>query len=367
MKNSHITTLEINLKAVNFNLNYFKSKLENSSKLMIVVKAFGYGSDAIEIAKSIENKISYFAVAYTLEGVALRDAGISIPILVLHPQEENLELLIENKLEPNLYNKYIFTSFLKLAKKQGLQKYPIHLKFNTGLNRLGFSKDDIPFIHENTNNSTSVKIVSVFSHLAASEDKNETEFTQSQINKFNNITALFKSTFGFLPDRHLCNTSGIINYPEAHFEMVRLGIGLYGFANNSIETSNLKNVVSLKTVITQIHTIEKGQSVGYNRAFYATKKIKTATIAIGHADGVSRRLGNGKAFVKINNQQAPIVGNVCMDMMMVDVTDINCTPGDEVVIFESQEDVEFLAKQSDTISYEVLTAISQRVRRVFIS
>ena len=367
INNNHVTTLEIDLKAVEFNLNYFKSKLKDTTDIMVVVKAFGYGSDAIEIAKSIEQHVSYFAVAYAMEGIALRNAGIKTSILVLHPQADNLESLIVNDLEPSLYNRHVFSSFLKLTRENKLKNYPIHLKFNTGLNRLGFSINDLPYLHKELELNQTIFIQSLFSHLAASEDKNEIEFTKNQIEKFNNITTQFKLIFGFVPTRHLCNTSGIINYPEAHFDLVRLGIGVYGFANDVSETNNLKNVISLKTVITQIHEIEPGESVGYNRSFSASNKMKTATVAIGHADGLSRRLGNGKVCVKINNQRAPIVGNICMDMMMVDVTNINCKPGDDVIIFDNQQSVEFLAKQSDTISYELLTAISQRVRRVVIS
>jgi alanine racemase len=365
--NNHVTVLEIDGNALLHNLAYFKKKIEPTTRILAVVKAFGYGSDAIEIAKSIEQHVSSFAVAYTMEGISLRNAGIKTSILVLHPQADNLESLVANDLEPSLYNRTILSSFLELTRKNKLKNYPIHLKFNTGLNRLGFSINDLPYLYEELERNQTIFVQSLFSHLAASEDKNEIEFTKNQIEKFNNIRTQFKLIFGFLPTCHLCNTSGIINYPEAHFDLVRLGIGVYGFANDVSETNNLKNVISLKTVITQIHEIESGESVGYNRSFSASNKMKTATVAIGHADGLSRRLGNGKVCVKINNQRAPIVGNVCMDMMMVDVTNINCKPGDDVIIFDNQQSVEFLAKQSDTISYELLTAISQRVRRVIIS
>lgn len=367
MINNHTTTLEIDLAAVHFNLNYFKSKLQKTTDIMVVVKAFGYGSDAVKIAKSIEQNVSSFAVAYTIEGVALRNAGIKSPILVLHPQAENLESLIENELEPNIYNKHILSRFLSIAKRKSLSNYPIHLKFNTGLNRLGFSIEDLSFLHEQLESNHTTSIKSLFSHLAASEDNNETEFTKNQIEEFTNISNQFKLKFGFLPTLHLCNTSGTINFPEAHFDMIRLGIGIYGFANDPDETNNLKNVISLKTVITQIHEIKLGESVGYNRSFSASNDMRTATIAIGHADGLSRKLGNGNGFVTINNQKAAIIGNVCMDMTMVDVTHINCQPGDTVTIFDNQEALEFLAKQAETISYELLTAISQRVKRVVLS
>lgn len=364
MKNNHITSLKINLKSLDFNLNYFKSKLQKNTKLLVVVKAFGYGSDAITIAKHLQNSVDYFAVAYTQEGIALRTAGIKTPILVLHPQVDNLELLIAYKLEPNLYSYRILNAFLELAKSKKLNEYAIHLKFNTGLNRLGFLESDIPKIVSKLKSNISVKINSIFSHLAASEDKKETAFSLQQIATFKKIATDFKNQLDFKPTLHMCNTSGILNYPQAHFDMVRLGIGLYGFANEKEKTADLKNVVSLHSCISQIHTINKGGSVGYNRGCIANKPMKTATIPIGHADGISRKLGNGKGFVNINNQKATIVGNVCMDMIMVDITNIDCKEGDPVVIFDSQQMVEELAREAKTISYELLTAISQRVRRV---
>ncbi len=367
MKNNHVTTLQIDLNAVGFNLDYFKSKLKKNTKTLVVVKSFGYGSDAIEIAKSIQDRVNYFAVAYTHEGIALKKTGINTPIIVLHPQINNLEELILNKLEPNLYNNVILLAFLELTKKNNLQEYPIHLKFNTGLNRLGFSENEIDFLHTKLSKNKTVSIKSIFSHLAASEDNNERKFSLNQIETFNNIVSDFKTKFGFLPICHMTNTSGIINYPEAHFDMVRLGIGLYGFGNDSNETSKLKNVTTLITIISQIHNIKLGESVGYNRAFFASQTMKTATIAIGHADGIPRSLGNGKGYVTINKQKAPILGNVCMDMIMVDITNIDCKVGDEVIVFDNQQMVEFIAKQSNTISYEILTAISQRVRRIVIS
>ena len=366
MKNNHVTTLQIDLNAVQFNLDYFKSKLKENTKILVVVKAFGYGSDAVTIAKSIQNKVSYFAVAYTHEGVSLRKSGIKVPIIVLHPQIENLEVLVENSLEPNLYNEPVLITFLEVSKSKNLEQYPIHLKFNTGLNRLGFSKDKIDYLHSKLSKNKTVSIRSIFSHLAASEDKNERKFSLNQIKTFNDITSEFKIKFNFLPMCHMTNTSGIINFPEAHFDMVRLGIGLYGFGNNPTVTSKLKNVVTLKTVVSQIHTIEPGESVGYNRAFFASEKMKTATIAIGHADGVSRSLGNGNGYVTINKQKVAILGNVCMDMIMVNITDITCKVGDEVVVFDNQQTVEFMAKHSKTIPYETLTAISQRVRRIVL-
>ncbi len=367
MTNNHVTKLQINLNAVSFNLDFFKSKLQKNTKILAVVKAFGYGSEAISIAKKIQNDVSYFAVAYTHEGVALRDAGINNPILVLHPQLSNLQLIIDRCLEPNLYNYTILNSFIDLAEAQKLKNYPVHIKFNTGLNRLGFNSKDVDEICKKINSTNSIKIASIFSHLAASEDKNEREFSKKQISLFNEISDNFENNIGYKPMMHMCNTSGIINYPEAHFDMVRLGIGLYGFANEESITNQLKNVMTLSSVISQIHTIKEGESVGYNRSFIAQNDMKTATIPIGHADGIHRKLGNGVGYVKINGEKAPIVGNVCMDMIMVDLTSIDCNINDDVIIFDNQQTINDLANKSSTISYELITAISQRVKRETIS
>lgn len=364
MENNNVTTLEINLNAIDFNFNYFKSKLHENTKLLVVVKAFGYGSSAVEIAKFLAPKVDYFAVAYLDEGIALRNAGIETPILVLHPQKINLKKIIEYNLEPNIYSLNLLKAFIEIAKVLKLQKFPIHLKFNTGLNRLGFTKKDIPEIISLINNQKEAVVKSVFSHIAASEDLNEREFTLQQISTFNAISTELISQLNNIPFKHMLNTSGIINYAaEAQFDMVRLGIGLFGFGNQKDETEKLKNVLTLKSVISQIQTVEKGESVGYNRAFKATSNVKTATIPIGHADGISRQLGNGIGYVHINNQKAYIIGNVCMDMIMVNVSDINCTEGDEVIIYKNQQNMEQLAKSINTIPYELLTAISQRVKR----
>jgi len=365
MKNNHVTTLEIDLNAIDFNFNYFKSKLHKTTKVLIVVKAFGYGSSSVKIAKYLETKVAYFAVAYLDEGIALRNAGIKTPILVLHPQKNNFKKIIEYNLEPNIYSLHLLNSFIEVAEELELKNYPIHLKFNTGLNRLGFTENNISEISSIVNNQETIIIQSVFSHIAASEDLNEREFTLQQITKFNTISSTLIQQLKNTPFKHMLNTSGILNYAsEAQFDMVRLGIGLYGFGNEESQTKNLKNVLNLKSVISQIHTIEEGETVGYNRAFKATSTIKTATIPIGHADGVSRQLGNGIGYVYINNKKAPIVGNVCMDMIMVNISEINCSEGDEVLIYKNQQHIEALAKAINTISYELLTAISQRVRRV---
>jgi len=366
MPQAQETVVEIDLSALQHNFEFLKSRINSKTKMLAVVKAFGYGSDPIIIAKHLEKlKVDYFAVAYVNEGVALRNAGIMSPILVLHAQKINFETLIDNCLEPNLYNAKSLNSFIDVAQAKKQTNYPIHLKFNTGLNRLGFWENDVDYVIDKLKNAPQVKVKSLFSHLAASEDLNERHFTLNQIDLFKKIANEFTQKVGYKLMLHQLNTSGILNYAnEAQFDMVRAGIGLYGFANDPKITSELKNVINLKSVISQIHLIEKGETIGYNRAFKATDVMKTATIPIGHADGIHRALGNGKGYVTINDKKAPIVGNVCMDMIMVNISQIDCKEGDEVSIFNSQKNINDLAEKANTISYEVLTAISQRVKRI---
>ncbi|MFI1744655.1 alanine racemase [Thalassobellus sediminis] len=367
MNKAQETVLEIDLKALRHNFEYLKSALQKDTKFLAVVKAFAYGSDANEIANHLQDLgADYFAVAYTNEGVALRNAGITKPILVLHPQAINFKTLIDNCLEPSIFNAKILKEFISIAYNEKQTEYPIHIKFNTGLNRLGFCHSDINFIQNTLDETKTVKVKSIFSHLAASEDLNEKEFTLNQIESFKTITEKLTKVIGYKPLLHICNTSGILNFPEAHLNMVRSGIGLYGFGNSEKENKNLKPIASLKTVISQIHTIEKGESVGYNRAYKSDIVEKTATLPIGHADGIGRIYGNEKGFVFINGQQAPIIGNVCMDMIMVNITNIDCNEGDEVIIFDANSTAETLAETANTISYELITSISQRVKRVFL-
>lgn len=366
MSKAQETVLEINLNALTHNYNYLKSKLNSETKFLAVVKAFAYGSDSEIIAKHLETlDVDYFAVAYTQEGVALRDAGITTPILVLHPQAVNFKTIIERCLEPSIYSLKILKEFITAAESEKQNHYPVHIKFNTGLNRLGLLENEIESIISHLKKTHSIIAKSLFSHLVASEDLDEKKFTKNQISKFKSIAKQFQNSVEYQPWLHLCNTSGVINYPEAHFDMVRCGIGLYGFGNSSKEDQKLKPIAALKSVISQIHTIEKGETVGYNRSFKSGDLEKIATIPIGHADGISRQFGNGKGFVFINNRKAAIIGNVCMDMIMVNVTNIDCKEGDEVVLFDETNNASFFAKTVQTISYEVLTSVSQRVKRVF--
>jgi alanine racemase len=365
MGNIGETTLEIDLSALEHNYNFFKAKLQKETKFLAVVKAFAYGSDMVAIAKKLESlQVDYFAVAYVKEGVLLRDAGIKSPILVLHPQPTNFSELIDRCLEPSIYSPRILKSFLQTAKDKKQKNYPIHLKFNTGLNRLGFWENDVDYILDQLKDKSELKVVSIFSHLAASEDKNEEVFSLNQIKSFKKIAADLSDKLGYAPMRHMLNTSGILNYANAQFEMVRSGIGLYGYGNHTKIDNQLKPVASLKTIISQLHKIEPGESVGYNRGFKSEGYRVTATLPVGHADGISRNFGNGNGFVFIKDKKAPIIGNVCMDMIMVDVTEIHCKEGDEVLIFGENSSAESFANTANTISYELLTAISQRVKRV---
>jgi alanine racemase len=363
----HETTLEINLTSLEHNYKYIRSKIAKDVKFMAVVKAYGYGSESAEISKKlIELGVDYFSVAYTEEGIALRDAGINAPILVLHPQSINFEALIERCLEPSIYSEFVLREFIKTAEKLGLKDYPIHLKLNTGLNRLGFIEKELVTVFEYLKKTSSVKVKSIFSHLAASEDWREREFTLQQLGKFRKMAFRFFENLNYKPLLHISNTSAIINYPEAAFNMVRSGIGLYGFGNDEKIDKNLKPIGTLKTIISQIHELAPGESVGYNRAFTATEKTMTATLPIGHADGINRQYGNGRAGVFIKDQYAPIIGNVCMDMLMIDITGIDCEEGDEVIIFGGPQHATVFAAKGNTISYELITGISQRVKRVII-
>ena len=362
------TLIEINLKALTLNFQFLKSKLNPETKFLAVVKAFGYGSDAAVISAHLEKLgVDYLAVAFASEGVELRKAGIRLPILVLHPQIVDFSLIIDHCLEPNLYSFRVLNSFISNCNKQKLKEYPIHIKFNTGLNRLGFQLEDIKEITAKFKNQNVLKVKSVFSHLAASDDLLNDAFTRNQIDSYKIIYQTMSNGLGYEPIKHILNTSGILNYPDAQFDMVRSGIGLYGFGNSKLFNKDLIPIISVKSIISQIHDIEPGESVGYNFGFVSDTFKRTATIPIGHADGIGRHYGQGRGYVTINGSKAFIIGNVCMDMLMVDITEINCNEGDEVLVFGQNPDAEEFASTANTISYELLTGLSRRIKRVFIS
>lgn len=359
------TILEIDLNALAHNYQYISSKVNPNTKMLAVVKANGYGSDGVIVAKELEKLgVDYFAVAYAGEGLSLRDAKIETPILVLHPLPANFNLILDRCLEPSIYSAKMLGEFIAFAESKKQKNYPIHLKFNTGLNRLGFLEKDIDWIAAQLEKTAAVRVKSIFSHLAATEDSSELEFTNNQLSRFRSISEKLIANLGYTPILHTLNTSGILNYPEAQYDMVRTGIGLYGFGNDPEENKKLKPISTLKTVISQIHKIEPGESVGYNRAYKARSFETTATLPLGHADGISRAFGNGVGWVTIEGQKAPIIGNVCMDMIMVDISDIKCQEGDEVIVFGTNPTAEELSIAINSIPYELLTNMSQRIKRV---
>jgi alanine racemase len=363
---THETVLEINLNAISYNLNFFKSKLKPNVKIMLMVKAFGYGNGGLEIAKLLEHhKVDYLGVAFADEGISLRNGGIHLPIMVLNPENTSFSAIIQHQLEPEIYCLKGLHAFLKIAKQKNLKNFPIHVKLDTGMHRLGFEEDNIEELILSLKGNDTIEVKSILSHLATSDDLKHRDFTVSQIRLFDKLSSKMVAELGINPIRHILNTSGISNYPEAQFNMVRLGIGLYGVSNDPLEQKYLENVGTLKSVISQIRTISAGDSVGYGRKFMAEKTTKVATIPIGYADGISRAWGNGVGFVSIKDKKAKILGSICMDMLMVDVTEIDCTEGDRVIIFGENPTVSYIAKKLNTISYEILTSISQRVKRVF--
>jgi alanine racemase len=363
---NHETILEINLDAISHNLNFYKSKLKPETKIMVMVKAFGYGNGGYEIAKLLEHhKVDYLGVAFADEGIELRKAGIATPIMVLNPENSSFRAMIAYDLEPEIYSISGLQAFLKIAQQQNISHYPIHIKLDTGMHRLGFEAHSISELISLLKNNNFVKVKSVFSHLAASDDLQFDDFTQLQFQRFDSMFEEIEKIVASKPIRHILNTSGIFNYADKQMEMVRLGIGLYGIGNSKQELHSLENVSTLKTIISQIRAVLPEESIGYSRKFRVSEKIKVATIPVGYADGIRRSWGNEKGFVTINNQKATILGSICMDMMMVDVTNINCSEGDEVIVFGTNPKITEIATTSGTISYEILTGISQRVKRIF--
>jgi alanine racemase len=363
---NHETVLEINLDALTTNYNFYKQKLHQNTKIMVMVKAFGYGNGGYEIAKQLEHlKVGYLGVAFADEGIALRKAGITTPIMVLNPEISSYKAMIAYQLEPEMYSLSGLTSFIELAKEKNLNGYPIHLKMDTGMHRLGFEKSEVSELITLLKHNNFVKVTSVFSHLAASDNFDFKVFTLQQIHLFESIVSELSNALSIQPIRHILNTSGIFNFPEYQFEMVRLGIGIYGVGNSEEEQISLENISVLKSIISQIRTVNENESIGYNRKFMVKKQMKIATIPIGYADGIRRAWGNEKGYVLIHNQKATILGNICMDMLMVDVTFIPCEERDEVIIFGENPHVQEIASVCDTIPYEILTSISQRVKRIF--
>jgi alanine racemase len=367
-KQQHQTVMEINLSAMLHNLKAYQQKLRPTTKVMAMVKAFSYGSGSVEVARLLEfHKIDYLAVAYADEGVVLRKAGIRLPIMVMSPDEASFDVLLEYHLEPELFSNAIFNAFEQYLQKQAIRHFPVHIKFNTGMNRLGFEVSEAASIAKLIANSDCFVVRSAFSHLAASEDADLDAFTMQQADQFETACKELATRVGYPFIRHLSNTAAIFRKPDLQYDMVRLGIGLYGVDTaNEIDLS-LQTVASLKSTIAQIRLIQENETVGYNRKGRVSRPSTIATVRIGYADGFNRRSGNGKVSMYVNGKMAPVIGNVCMDMTMIDITDIpGVQEGDQVEIFGNNLPIQQLAAWNDTIPYEIMTGISQRVKRVYL-
>ncbi|MDF9796892.1 alanine racemase [Catalinimonas alkaloidigena] len=361
------TTLEINLDNIIHNLNYHRSLLRPETRMMVMVKAFSYGGASFEIANLLQyHRVAYLAVAYVDEGVMLREHGINTPILVLNPSADAFPLMQEFQLEAEIYSFRLLNAY-SLYCKNNQAAIPIHLKIDTGMHRLGFVQEETEALKTFFNANPEIIVKSIFSHLVASEDDQEDAFTQQQVHEFGQVYDQLISVLGYAPIKHILNSGGIQRFPEYQFDMVRLGIGLYGVDVSSKAQDQLRPISTLKTIISQIKSLKVGETVGYNRKGKIENPKRIATIAIGYADGLDRRLGNGNLRVFVNGFQAPTIGNICMDMTMIDITGIEAEEGDVVTIFGQEQSVSVLAEAMHTIPYEVLTSISARVKRIFYS
>ena len=363
----HDTLLEVNLNAILHNINVHKSLLNPHTKMMAMVKAFSYGLGGYEIAEFLQHHhIDYLGVAYADEGIDLRKNGITTPIIVMNPEQHSYNSIIDYNLEPEIYSFRVLNLFYNTLKDKGIEKrYPIHIKLETGMHRLGFKDDELDELIQ-TLNSMNLKVASIFSHLSSADVEGEENYTHEQARIFSVNSEKLICGIGYRPIRHILNSSGITNYSDYQFDMVRIGIGMVGVATDPEIKRQLLNAVVLKTVISQISCIKKGDSVGYSRRYKAEKNTQIATIPVGYADGIPRSIGNKIGYVGIGGKIFPIVGNICMDMMMIDIGDLNAKEGDEVIIFNSKPSLEEFSKYCNTIPYEVLTSISRRVKRIYI-
>ena len=360
----HETILEVNLNALVNNLNYYRSKIKPETKMVCMVKASAYGAGSYEVAKTLQDhRVDYLAVAVADEGSSLRKAGITSSIMIMNPELSAFKTMFDYKLEPEVYSFYLLEKLIKAAEKESVTNFPIHIKINTGMNRLGFEPEDIPQLIKRLKQQSAVIPRSVFSHLVGSDSTQFDEFTMQQISLFKEVSDQIQAEFTHKIIRHILNTAGIERYADYQFDMVRLGLGLYGvdpFTNHI-----LNNVSTLKTTILQIHNVKKGDSVGYSRKERLERDSRIAAIPIGYADGLDRHLGNRNAYCLVNGRKAYYVGNICMDVAMIDVTDIDCKEGDRVIIFGDELPVTTLSTILGTIPYEILTSISDRVKRIY--
>ena len=362
----HQTVLEINLNAITHNVKQYQQHLNAGVKLMAMVKAFSYGSGSFEIANLLQfHKVDYLAVAYADEGVELRKGGITLPIMVMSPEENTFDVLVQYNLEPELYSFNILSAFQQYLLQSGIDTYPVHIKLDTGMHRLGFEEADMQQLSTLLQSSSLFKIQSVFSHLAASGSPIHDDFTNDQAAIFLRCCNILQNALDYPFLKHIANTAAIEKYKHLQFDMVRLGIGMYGVDSDEVMQQQLRNVTTLKTTVAQIKNIHTGETVGYNRMGKVQQESVIATVRIGYADGYPRRLGNGLGKMWVNGKLAPVIGNVCMDMTMLDVTGIDVKEGDDIVVFGEQLPVAEMAAWANTITYEILAGISQRVKRVY--
>ncbi len=364
---THETVLEVNLDAVMRNYNYFRSKLPAGIGLVAMVKASGYGAGSYEIARTLQDcGAAYLAVAVLDEGIDLRKRGITMPVMVMNPKVVNYRQMFANRLEPEVFSMPMLLDVVKEAEKYGVKEYPVHIKLDTGMHRMGFVEEELPEIMRILNSTDAVRIASAFSHLATADCMDMDDYTLLQLQRFDRYTTymLKHSPSPFL--RHILNSAGILRFPEYHYDMARLGIGLYGVNTLPPEVEDPLSVVStLRTVIIAIRDWKKGESIGYARRSILDRDSRIATIPIGYADGMNRHFGRGNISVKVNGKDAPTIGNICMDACMIDVTDVDCREGDVVEIFGPSAAVDRLSDLLDTIPYEILTSVSPRVKRVY--
>ena len=361
---THETILEVNLSALVDNVRYFRSLMPTTTRLTCMVKAFAYGAGSVEVSKALQqsNLVDYLAVAVADEGVELRKAGITLPIIIMDPEVAALDLIIENNLQPNIYSFQVLDDIIHAAEAKGLESLPVHIKIDSGMHRLGFYQEDMPKLIARLQGQKAVRVASVFSHLAGSDEAQFDAFTHEQANYFNTCATQLQSALKYPIIKHICNTAGIERFPEYHFDMCRLGIGLYGL---SFAHATLRNVCTLKTTILSIKTVPANATIGYGRHTTLSEDRQIAVIPIGYADGFDRRFSNYGGEVLVRGKRCPVVGNVCMDQAMIDVTGTDAQPGDYAIVFGDQLPLQELADKLHTIPYEVLTSISRRVQRLY--
>ena len=361
---THETVMEVNLSALVDNVRYFRSLLKPTTKLTCMVKAFAYGAGSVEVSKALQQSglVDYLAVAVADEGAELRRAGITLPIIIMDPEVAAMDIILENNLEPNVYSHQSLKTVIAAAEAKGLEYYPIHIKIDSGMHRLGFYQEDMPWLIDRLTHQKAVRVQSVFSHLAGSDEAQFDAFTMEQIRYFDACAEELKAGLSYPIIKHICNSAGIERFSNYQFDMCRLGIGLYGF---SFAGAHLRNVCTLRTTILSVKTVKAGETIGYGRHTRLEEDRVIAVIPIGYADGFDRRFSNYGGEVWVRGKRCPVVGNVCMDQAMVDVTGTDARPGDSVEIFGEHMPLQELADKLGTITYEILTSVSRRVQRLY--